>query len=115
MDAEGTMKVCRPDTARGMPMEWPPPSTRVTVGLVMPATISAMARPASMSPPTVFSRSRTPSTSSDCSRWARRGRTCSYLVVFVLLGARLWPSTWPMMVRQYMLPRLLSTRAAPRS
>ena len=33
IDADGTMNVSRPDTARGMPMECPPPSTRVTVGL----------------------------------------------------------------------------------
>ena len=68
IDADGTMNVSRPDTARGIPMECPPPSTRVTVGFVIPATISAMASPASMSPPTVFSSSSTPSTSSDCSK-----------------------------------------------
>ena len=27
------------------------------------------------------------------------------MVAFALLGATLWPSTWPMMVRQYTLPR----------
>ena len=34
-------------TASGMPIECPPPSTRDTVGFFMPAIISAMARPAS--------------------------------------------------------------------
>ena len=40
-------------TASGMPIEWPPPSTRDTVGFFIPAIISAMASPASISPPTV--------------------------------------------------------------
>ena len=100
MAAEGTAKLRPPATARGMPMEWLPPSTRVAVGLRIPAISSAMARPASTSPPTVFSRKRTPSTSPACSSRARRGRMCSYFVVLAELGASLWPSIWPMMVRQ---------------
>ena len=44
-------------------MEWPPPNTSVTVGLVMPAIISAMASPASTSPPMVCSSTNRPSTS----------------------------------------------------
>jgi hypothetical protein len=71
-----------------------------TVGFVMPAMSSAMARPASTSPPTVFRRKRIPATSPDSSSLASRGRTCSYLVVFVPEAAVTWPSIWPMMVRQ---------------
>lgn len=93
----------------------PPPSTSVTVGFVIPAMSSAMASPASMSPPTVLSRSSTPSTSSDCSSPASSGRTCSYFVVFVPCGAAQWPSIWPMMVRQWIVPRLLRTTVEPMS
>ena len=81
-------------------MEWLPPRTMETVGLVIPAISSAMARPASTSPPTVFSRNSTPSTSRLSSSLASRGKTCSYLVVLAVLGAVVWPSIWPMMVRQ---------------
>ena len=80
-------------TARGMPMECPPPSTRDTVGFFMPAIISAMASPASMSPPTVFRSSSRPSMSSLSSIPASSGRTCSYLVVFTVSGAIICPST----------------------
>ena len=86
-------------TARGMPMEWPPPRTSDTVGFFMPAIISAMARPASMSPPTVFRRSNRPSNSSLSSIPASRGRICSYFVVLQVSGSTWCPSTWPMMVR----------------
>ena len=74
------------DTARGMPMECPPPRTKETVGFFIPAIISAMASPASMSPPTVLRRIKRPSMSSLSSMVASRGRTCSYLVVFTVSG-----------------------------
>ena len=63
IEAEGAISVTLPATASGMPMEWPPPNTSVTVGLVMPAIISAMASPASTSPPMVCSSTNRPSTS----------------------------------------------------
>ena len=85
--AVGVMKDFLAHTARGMPMEWPPPSTNDTEGFFIPAIISAMARPASMSPPTVLSRSSSPSISSLSSIPASNGRTCSYFVVFALSGA----------------------------
>ena len=86
------MKVTLPHTASGTPMEWPPPSTSVAVGFVIPATSSAMPSPASISPPTVFNSSSRPSTSSFSSTDASSGRTCSYLVVFTLDGRVVWPS-----------------------
>ena len=87
MAADGAMKDRLADTARGTPMECPPPSTRDTVGLDILAMSSAMPSPASMSPPTVFSSTSRPSTSSLSSTRARRGMTCSYLVL-LLLGGR---------------------------
>lgn len=96
-------------------MEWLPPRTMETVGFVMPAISSAMARPASTSPPTVFSRKRTPFTSSLSSSLASRGSTCSYLVVLAPLAAVLWPSIWPMMVMQYTEPWGVLVRAEPKS
>ena len=51
------------------------------------AISSAMPSPASMSPPTVFSSTSRPSTSSLSSTRASRGMTCSYLVL-LLLGGR---------------------------
>ena len=115
MAALGTAKLRRAATARGTPMEWLPPRTMETVGLVMPAMSSAMARPASTSPPTVFSRNSTPSTSSLSSSLARSGSTCSYFVVLAPLAAVLWPSIWPMMVRQYTAPWGVFVRAEPKS
>ena len=47
-------------TAMGTPIECPPPRTSETVGFDMLAIISAMARPASTSPPTVLSIIKTP-------------------------------------------------------
>jgi len=41
-------------------MEWPPPITRDTVTLLRLFIISAIARPASTSPPTVFKITNTP-------------------------------------------------------
>ena len=64
MVADGTMKERRAETASGTPMECPPPRTRDTVGLVMLATISAMASPASTSPPMVLRTMSMPSISS---------------------------------------------------
>ena len=85
--AEGTAKLRFAATARGTPMEWLPPSTMETVGFVMLAISSAMASPASTSPPTVFRRNSTPSTSPLSSSLASNGRTCSYFVVLDVLGA----------------------------
>ena len=87
MAADGAIKDLLADTARGTPMECPPPSTRETVGLDMEAISSAIPRPASMSPPTVLSSTSRPSTSSLSSMAASRGMTCSYLVL-LLLGGR---------------------------
>ena len=86
------------DTARGTPMEWLPPSTRETVGLDMEAITSAMASPASTSPPPLFSRISRPSISPLPSMVASRGRTCSYLVLLLVGGSSWWPSIWPTMV-----------------
>ena len=98
MAAEGTAKLRFAATASGTPMEWLPPRTMETVGLVMPAISSAMARPASTSPPTVLSKNRTPSMSSDASSFANSGSMCSYLVVLVLGPASVWPSICPTML-----------------
>ena len=100
MDALGAMSERFGATASGTPMECPPPSTSETVGFLMPAISSAMASPASTSPPQVLSRKSTPSISSLSSSAASSGRTCSYLVVFTVLGSRLWPSICPTTVRQ---------------
>ena len=81
MEALSAIKDRLAATARGTPMEWPPPSTRETVGFFMPATSSARARPASTSPPTVFSSMRRPSILGSSSTATIWGMTCSYLVV----------------------------------
>ena len=83
----------------GTPMECPPPRTRETVGILKDAIISAMASPASTSPPTVFKRIRSPSISSSSSIRASFGNTCSYLVVLLCDGADSWPSISPITVR----------------
>ena len=59
------------------------------------ATISAIASPDSTSPPTVFNRSNSPSTSFESSISANFGRTCSYFVVLVLAESVSCPSTSP--------------------
>ena len=105
MAADGAIKDLLADTARGTPMECPPPSTRETVGLDMEAISSAIPRPASMSPPTVLSSTSRPSTSSLSSMAASRGMTCSYLVVLAEEGRTWWPSICPTMVRVWMVPR----------
>ena len=81
----------------GTPIEWPPPSTRETVGLLKEAIISAMASPASTSPPTVFNKINNPSVSLLSSIMASFGSTCSYLVVLLLFGRHSCPSTSPIM------------------
>ena len=98
----GTIKLRRAATASGMPMEWPPPSTSVALGLLTPAISSANARPASTSPPTVFKITSSPSTSGSSSISTSCGITCSYFVVFCASGARLCPSIVPITVRQWM-------------
>ena len=87
MAADGAIKERLADTASGTPMECPPPSTRDTVGLDMLAISSAMPSPASISPPTVFSRTRSPSTSSLSSTMASSGITCSYFVLLLVGGS----------------------------
>ena len=86
MLARGAMIARFADTASGMPIECPPPRTSDTVGFFIPAISSAIASPASMSPPTVFKSSSSPSISSDSSTAASSGMTCSYFVVFTVSG-----------------------------
>ena len=99
----------------GTPMECPPPSTRDTVGILREAIISAMASPASTSPPTVLRRTRRPSISSSSSTRASFGSTCSYFVVLLWEGADSWPSTSPMIVRSSTLrfPSFFSRTTCP--
>ena len=82
IDADGAIIVTIGATASGTPMECPPPSTSETVGFFIPEMSSAMASPASTSPPTVLSRNKTPSMSSLSSKYASSGSTCSYFVAF---------------------------------
>ena len=82
MEAEGAIKLLSAATASGTPMECPPPSTSEAVGFRMPAIISAMASPASTSPPAVLSRISRAVISGDSSTAAMVGRMCSYFVVF---------------------------------
>ena len=71
------MKERDAETASGTPMECPPPSTRLAVGVRIPAMSSASPSPASISPPTVFSNIRSPRISGDSSTAASRGMMCS--------------------------------------
>ena len=80
--AEGTIKEQSADTAKGTPMECPPPKTRETVGVRIPAISSESAKPASTSPPMVFRMIRSPSMASLFSAAISRGISCSYLVLF---------------------------------
>ena len=115
MVAVGTIKLRRADTASGMPMECPPPSTSVAVGLLTPAISSASASPASTSPPTVLRMTSRPSISGSSSMSTSCGMTCSYLVVFWLSGERVCPSMVPMTVRQWMACRPVVAGTLPRS
>ena len=115
MAADGAIMLILAATARGTPMEWPPPKTRDTVGLLIPAISSAMASPASTSPPWVFSRMSRPSMSSDSSMAASCGITCSYFVLLASAGRSWWPSICPTMVRQWMVPRPDRTVVEPMS
>ena len=81
------MNECFAATASGTPMECPPPRTSDTVGLRIPATSSAMARPASTSPPTVFKIMSRPSMFGSSSTETICGITCSYFVVLFCDGA----------------------------
>ena len=104
IDAVGAMKLRFAATASGTPIECPPPRTSETVGFDIPAMSSAIASPASTSPPTVLSSISSPVISGLSSIAASIGRTCSYFVVFTSSG-RIWcPSIWPIMLRQCMLP-----------
>ena len=75
--ADGTIKLTSVLTASGTPIECPPPSTIETDGFDIPAIISAIASPASTSPPTVFSTTISPSTVLSCSIAASAGIRCS--------------------------------------
>ena len=86
MVADGAINDFCAATARGTPIEWPPPSTRETVGFFMPANNSAKASPASTSPPTVLSKIKSPSISGSSSIATSCGMICSYLVVLFWLG-----------------------------
>ena len=85
-------------------MEWLPPSTRDTVGMLNDAIISAMARPASTSPPEVFNSTSRPAMFRSSSIEASIGSTWSYLVVLLVPGAFSWPSTSPMMDSRWIFP-----------
>jgi len=80
--ALGTIKDFFPETASGTPIECPPPSTRETVGFFIPAISSAIARPASTSPPIVLIKISSPSISSLSSTANSVGMHCSYFVDF---------------------------------
>ena len=86
MAADGAIRLRLAAAASGTPMECPPPRTSETVGLRIPAINSAMASPASTSPPTVFRRISRPRISGVSSIAARSGKTCSYFVVLVSSG-----------------------------
>ena len=60
IDAVGAMKLRFAATASGTPIECPPPRTSETVGVDIPAMSSAIASPASTSPPTVLSSISSP-------------------------------------------------------
>ena len=113
MAAEAAIKLFLAATASGTPIECPPPSTSETVGLVMPAISSAMASPASTSPPTVLSSTSMPSISSACSAAAICGIRCSYLVVLFCAGSSMWPSICPTIVMQCTVPRAVCAVTEP--
>ena len=115
MVAVGTMKLRRALTASGIPMECPPPSTSVALGLDTLAISSASARPASTSPPTVFSSTSRPSMRGSSCAATSCGMTCSYFVVFWPCGASEWPSIWPMTVRQWITCSPRASVTVPRS
>lgn len=115
MVAVEAMKEYLPATAMGTPMLCPPPSTSETTGLDMEAIISAMARPASTSPPTVLRMTSSPSTWGLCSAATSCGMRCSYLVVLFCGGSARWPSTWPMIESTWMFCGGWGTEAVPRA
>ncbi|MNP42121.1 hypothetical protein D3C76_1358630 [compost metagenome] len=78
----------------------PPPITTVTVGFEREAIISAIARPASTSPPTVLRIIMSPSIRGFCSAATSWGIKCSYFVVLFCGGSTKCPSICPIMVRQ---------------
>ena len=113
--ADGTIKLTSVLTASGTPIECPPPSTIETDGFDIPAIISAIASPASTSPPTVFSTTISPSTVLSCSIAASAGIRCSYFVVLVWGGRRKCPSICPIIDRQCMLCGALTVAIIPLS
>ena len=84
--ALGTIKLFLQLTASGTPIECPPPSTNDAVGVFIVERSSAIASPASTSPPTVFKIISKPSISLLSSIATSCGITCSYLVVLFWLG-----------------------------
>jgi hypothetical protein len=73
-------------TANGIPIECPPPKTIETVGFDIPEINSAIASPASISPPIVLRMSNKPETSLFSSIATILGIICSYFVVLVVVG-----------------------------
>ena len=71
--ALGTMNDRFALTAKGTPIECPPPKTREAVGFVMLAISSDIASPASTSPPSVLRMNKTPSILSLSSSATRSG------------------------------------------
>ena len=84
--ADFTIKECFALTASGTPIECPPPTTIDTVGVFIDDMSSAMASPASTSPPTVFMMMIRPSMVLSCSIATRAGMICSYFVVLFCGG-----------------------------
>ena len=79
----------------------------------MEAMTSAIARPASTSPPTVLSRMSRPSMLGDCSMAASWGMMCSYLVVLVEEFCAVWPSICPTMVMMCTVARAVRSVMEP--
>ena len=78
-----------------------PPITIDTVGFDKEFIISAIAKPASTSPPTVFNTINTPFTFSFLSIEINWGITCSYFVALAWAGRTWWPSICPIIGRTW--------------
>ncbi len=111
--ADGAINEYLVDTAIGTPILCPPPNINDTVGFDMLEIISAIARPASTSPPTVFSTSSSPSMFGSSSIATSCGITCSYFVVLFCGGNTRCPSIWPIIVRQCMFLPFSCTVTVP--
>ena len=92
------------------------PKTSETVGLLIPAIISAIANPASTSPPTVFKSTISPSISGFSSiAYKLRAERCSYFVVLFCGGNTICPSPEPIIFRQCILPLGFFVSTLPKS